>query len=61
MMPNNPIAFNPDMMTVQQLKYVAETLRTTFDLIERNLNGEDMKNYLEQARDQMLKRWGEPR
>ena len=57
----NPVTFNPDNMTINQVKRCTETLRTAFDLIERGCEAEDIKSYLEQTRDQMLKMWGEPR
>ncbi len=53
----NPIAFNAYTMTANQLKEAADTLRTLFDLIERGGTPEDVKNYVEQARDAMLKFW----
>lgn len=54
----NPIAFNPDTMTVSQLKFCAETLRSAFDQIDRGANEDTIVYYLGQARNQMLKQWG---
>lgn len=54
----NPIAFNPDTMTVSQLKEAAETLRTVFDGIERGVDAENIVHNLRQTRAGMLNRWG---
>jgi ribosomal protein L7/L12 len=52
----NPIPFNPESLTLAQAKHYAESLRTVFELIERNVEAEQIKTYLEQVRDQMLMR-----
>lgn len=58
-MKNNPIAFNPDTMTVSQLKHCAETLRMLFDGIERDdVDDTNIVFHLKQAREHMLKNWG---
>lgn len=53
----NPVAFNPDTMTVSHLKACADTLRNLFS----NLDGsaEDVKASLESSRDFMLKKFGD--
>jgi hypothetical protein len=58
---SNPIAFNPDTMSISQVKRCVETLRTCFELLDRDAEAGHIKVYLEQTRDQMLKLWGEPK
>lgn len=54
----NPIAFNPDTMTVSQLKECADALRTVFDCIARRVPAESIVHTLEQHRDLMTRKWG---
>lgn len=54
---NNPIAFNPDTMTVSQLKECAETLSTLIHSVNRGNPPEDIVLYIAQARDHMNKKW----
>lgn len=51
----NPIAFNPDTMTVSQVKKCAETLRAMFDLIDRDASPDDIAVYLKQSRDYFVR------
>lgn len=53
---SNPIAFNPDTMTVSQLKECADTLRTLFHALPTT-PPEGIVGHLEQVRDSMVKRW----
>lgn len=54
----NPIAFNPDTMTVAQLKECATTLRTLFENIDRTVDTpEDVAHFVLNARDHMNKKW----
>ena len=61
-MSNNPIAFNPDTMTVSQLKECAETLRRFYGNLDRVDAGDvDTQNFFfhfRAARDDMLRKWG---
>jgi hypothetical protein len=57
----NPIAFNAFTMTGYQMKECADTLRTLFNLLDRESTDEDVRIYVEQVRDSMLKKWGEPK
>jgi hypothetical protein len=54
---SNPIPFNPDTMTVSQLKECAETLRMAFDGIARGVDAENIVHNLEQARDYQLSKY----
>lgn len=56
--PVNPIPFNPDTMTVSQLKECAEVLSRMFDGIAREVPADNMMFHLKQARDDMANRWG---
>ena len=53
----NPIAFNPDTMTVSQLKECAETLRTLFHALPTT-PPEGIVGQLEYVQDKMLRKWG---
>jgi hypothetical protein len=53
----NPVAFNALTMSGYQLKECADTLRTLFDLLAREATSEDIKAYVEQARDHLSKTW----
>jgi hypothetical protein len=53
----NPIAFNPDTMTVSQVKQAVVTLRTLFDQLENGASAEDIANFLAQSRDYLAKVW----
>lgn len=56
----NPIPFNPDGMTVRQLRHIAETMRTLFDGNARpDVDPSNVLFHLEQAREWMLREWGE--
>lgn len=57
----NPIAFNPDTMTVSALKYCADTLHTIFRAIDQENDPANIVAHLEDFRDQMLRRYGVPR
>jgi len=57
----NPIAFNPDTMTLTQAKACCETLRTLYELLDRKADDADIALYVEQSRDFMVKNWGERR
>jgi hypothetical protein len=54
----NPIPFNPETMTVSQVTQCAITLRTMFDLIDRDASDADIANYVKQTREYLLARWG---
>ncbi len=54
----NPIAFNPETMTVGQVKECTETLSMMFDMINRGSSPEDVFHRLDGARAQMLRKWG---
>jgi hypothetical protein len=56
-MTKNPVAFNALTMTGLQLKECADTLRTLFDLLDREATNDDIKAYVEQARDHLSKTW----
>lgn len=57
--PLNPIPFNPDTMTISQAKECADTLSTLFTAIERgSTTPEGIVHMLEQAREQMLQKYG---
>ena len=56
-MTNNPIPFNPETMTVKELKECAETLRTLFQALPTT-PPEGIVGHLTQVRDEMLRRWG---
>lgn len=56
----NPIAFNPDTMTVSQLKECAETLRTLFQAMDHDNPPENITGQLEYVRERMIQRWGVP-
>ena len=53
----NPIAFNALTMTVRQLVDCANTLRTLFELLDRDPTDEDVRSYVEQAREHMRQTW----
>lgn len=55
----NPIYFNPDGMTVRQLKHIADTMRGIFDGLARpDVDNSNVIFHLEQAREWMLREWG---
>ena len=54
----NPIAFNPDTMTVGQLKECAETLSQAFDSIDRGVDAENIMHNLKMAQAMMVQRYG---
>jgi hypothetical protein len=56
-MKGNPIAFNPDTMTVRQLKDCAELLRLLFDGIEREVDDDNIIHHLAIARERWQKDW----
>ena len=53
----NPIAFNPETMTVSQVKQCAETLRSMFDLLENGASEDTIVGYLAQSRDYLTRAW----
>ena len=54
----NPIPFNPDTMTVSQLKWCADTLRMLFDGVERpDVDDSNVMHHLRQAREWADKNW----
>ena len=53
----NPVAFNALTMTVRQLVDCANTLRTLFELLDRDPTDEDVRSYVEQAREHMRQTW----
>lgn len=53
----NPIPFNPDTMTVSQLKECAEALSTVFDQMRRGVSETVIIGHLEQTREHMTKNW----
>jgi hypothetical protein len=53
----NPIAFNPDTMSVSHVKECADQLRVLFDNIDQP--PEDVVHSLKAARDNMLRRYGD--
>lgn len=55
----NPIAFNPDTMTVSQLKECADTLRTLFTMLDNEHHPMNVIGQLETVREQMLDRYGD--
>lgn len=56
--PKNPIPFNPDTMTVSQLKWCADTLHQLFDGVARDDAPDDrLLAYLRQAREWALQNW----
>jgi len=60
----NPIPFNPETLTVRQMKDAVEALGMIFSGIERVRAGEvDIPNFLfhiEQQRDSLAQRWVDP-
>jgi len=56
----NPIPFNPDYMTVKQLKECAELLSLLFTLLDRPEEGRDdlIIGNLEYARTDLARKWG---
>lgn len=52
----NPIPFNPATMTASQLFECAETLRTLFNMVERDASAEQLEGYVLQARDFMAEK-----
>jgi hypothetical protein len=56
---NNPVAFNPDTMTVSQLKQVADFARTLFENLDRNMENEPEQtlHYIQGVRDDFNRRW----
>lgn len=69
-MSENPILFNPDGMTVRQVKDCAQTLRWLYDSMDRldaMPEGEDKAYFLDnllhhirQGREQHIKSWSRP-
>ncbi|ARK07517.1 hypothetical protein LAV_00142 [Sphingobium phage Lacusarx] len=55
----NPIPFNPDTMTISQMKLCAESLRTIFHAMPTT-TPEGIVGHLEHLQDTMLKRYGAP-
>ena len=58
-MGSNPIPFNPELMTVKQLKRCAEALRALFDGLEREVDAANIIHHLRQWRDQMQREAGQ--
>jgi hypothetical protein len=55
----NPIPFNPDMMPISQAKECADLLSMIFSAIEDGrATPEGVFHNLEQAREQMLEKYG---
>lgn len=54
---SNPIPFNPDLMTVKQLKECAYMLAQTFEALNRGIDHENIIFHLENGQKRMLKEW----
>ena len=54
---NNPIPFNPDTMPLKQVRYCAETLRTLFEMLDRDASPEDIASYLKMSREYIANVW----
>lgn len=56
----NPIPFNPDTMTISQIKDCAEALSQLYDALDRGLDETDPNNvlfHMKRGRDALRKRW----
>lgn len=56
-MSGDPIPFNPDGMTVRELKDCAELLHRTFDAIDREVDDHNIVYHIKEARDQFRRTW----
>lgn len=53
----DPIPFNPNGMTVQELKDCAELLYRTFGAIDREVDDHNIVYHLKVAREQFRRTW----
>lgn len=53
----NPIPFNPDGMTVRELKDCAELLFRLFDGLDRGVDAHNTVFHLDAAREQFQRTW----
>jgi hypothetical protein len=56
---NNPVAFNPDTMTVSQLKQIADFAHILFGNLDENIENdpEQIAHFVKGARDDFNRRW----
>lgn len=53
----NPIPFNTELLTIQQMKRCADILSQAFSALDRDVPFDNICFHLDQARQQMLRDW----